>query len=167
MNNESERDKYISLKNNLLSRLISLEEMRDKLIEYDQSTSSHDASDENLVFLYDPQIVEYISQHPEAQKEYYGFLSFTEFHVAQRLASSNSTEAIKHFKKASEHAQVSQSDESWEAYLKGTILYMEGKKIPEELIKKAKFSRNVQILRNFNAGLKERGTPSYIEDYSK
>ncbi|MFW5853398.1 MAG: hypothetical protein ACOCU8_02095 [Patescibacteria group bacterium] len=167
INNES-GNKYNSLKEKLFSDSISLEEVRDRLMEWDQATSARDASDENLVFLLDPQIVEYINQHPEAREWYHRFLSFTEFHVAQRLASNNQTDkAIKHFRKALENAQINQLDEGWAAYVEGSLLYMEGKEIPEELIEKAESSRNAQILRNLNEGLKERGTPSYVEDYSK
>lgn len=166
-NNEGEKNQYDSLKEGLFNGSVSLEEVRDKLMEWDQSTPSRDASDENLKFLRDPQVVQYISQHPEAQEGYHGFLSFTEFHVAQRIAASNPTEAIEHFRKALESARVDQSDDSWAAYVEGSLLYMEGKEIPEDLIGKAESSRNAQILRNFNAGLKERGAPSYMEDYAK
>lgn len=165
--NEDKKNKYDSLKGDLFNGSISLEEARDKLMEWDQLTSSRDASDENLVFLRDPQIVEYINQHPEAQDKYHGFLSFTEFHVAQRIASNNPVEAIEHFRKALESAKVDKSNDSWAAYVEGSLLYLEGKEIPEELIRKVESSRNAQILRNFNAGLKERGAPSYVEDYSK
>lgn len=162
-NNEGEKNKYDSLKKGLFNGSISLEEVRDKLMEWDQSTPSRDASDENLMFLHDPQIVDYIAQHPETKEGYHNFLSFTEFHVAQRIASSNPTEATEHFRKALESAQV----DHWAAYVEGSLLYMEGKEIPEELIEKAESSRNSQILRNFNAGLRERGAPSYMEDYGK
>lgn len=167
INNESEGNRYDSLKEGLFRGSISLEEIRDRLMEWDQATSSRDASDENLVFLYDPQIIEYVNQHPESREGYHGFLSFTEFHVAQRLASSNPMDAIEHFRKALEKAPVVQSDGSWVAYVEGSLLYMEGKKIPEKLIEKVESFRNAQILRNFNKGLKERGAPSYMEDYSK
>lgn len=167
INNEHGRDRYDSLKEDLFSDSISFEEARDKLMGWDQATPSRDASDENLVFLHDPKIVEYINQHPEVRERYHSFLSFTEFHVAQRLADSNPTEATDHFRKALESANEDQSDDSWASYVEGTLLYMEGKEIPEELIAKAEQSRNAEILRNFNAGLKERGAPSYMEDCSK
>lgn len=164
--NEGAKNKYESLKEGLFTGSVSLEDVRDRLMEWDQSTSSRDASDKNLLFLRDPQIVAYIAQHPEAQEVYHAFLSFTEFHVAQRIVSDNPTEAAAHFRKALESARMDQSDESWAAYVEGTLLYMEGKEIPDDLIAKAESSRNAQILKNFNTGL-ERGTPSYIEDYSK
>jgi hypothetical protein len=160
-------NKYDTLKQKLFSGSISLEETKNLLMEWDQETYSRDASDENLKFLNDPKITEYINQNPEEKEGYHNFLSFTEFHVAQRLTSSNPTEAIEHFKKALENAQMDQSDESWVAYIQGSILYLEGKEIPEELIKKAEQSTNAQILRNFNKGLKERGSPSYMDDYNK
>ncbi len=112
-NNEGVKNKYESLKEGLFNGSISLEEVRDKLMEWDQSTPSRDASDENLAFLRDSQIVEYVAQHPEAQEGYHNFLSFTEFHVGQRVASNNPTEAIGHFKKSLESARIDQSDESW------------------------------------------------------
>lgn len=168
-NSEGEKNKYDSLKEVLFDGSASLEETIDQLMEWDQSTLSRDASDGNLKFLHDPQIVEYISQYPEVHERYHGFLSFTEFHVAQRLAANNSAEATDHFRKALESARVDQSDtnSSWAAYVEGSLLYMQDKEIPEELIAKVGSSRNAQILRNFNAGLKERGTSSYMEDYRK
>jgi hypothetical protein len=51
--------------------------------------------------------------------------------------------------------------------VEGTLMYIDGKEIPEEIQAKVDEQRNADILRNFNAGLKERGVPSYWEDYSK
>jgi hypothetical protein len=167
-NQEDEKREYEFLKNGLLDGSLSLEKVRNKLVELDQATPTRDAADKNLQFLKDPQIVEYINQHPEMTEGYNRFLSFTEFHVAQRLTLDNPIEAINHFKMALENARVTQSDgESWASYIQGTLLYMEGKEIPEELIAKAEQSKNAQILKNFNKGLKARGFPSYLEDYSK
>ncbi len=161
---ESRNPKYVFLKEGLLNGSTSLEEVRNALLELDQSTPSRDAAEENLYFLYDPQIVEYINQHPEALSGYRIFLSFTEFHVAQRLTSRNPNDAIEHFNKA---LACASSDKSWAAYVEGSLLYMGGKKIPEELIVRVQQPRNVQILRNLNAGLEKRGTVFYEEDYSK
>ena len=164
-----QKNKYNSLKEGLFNGEISFEEIRSKLMELDQSTPSRDASDNNLNFLRDPQIIEYIDQHPEEEQKYHGFLSFTEFHVAQRLAASNSTEATDHFRKALESVNTDQLKNGWAAYVESSLLYIEGKEIPEELIAKAEelSRKNAEILRNFNAGLKERGAPSYMEDYTK
>ncbi len=168
VNREDEGREYGLLKSGLLDGSLSLEKVRDRLVELDQATPTRDAADENLQFLKDPQIVDYVNQHPDATEGYNHFLSFTEFHVAQRLTLDNPIEAISYFKMALEDARATQSDsESWSAYVKGTLLYMEGKEIPEELIAKAEQSKNAQILRSFNRGLKLRGFPSYLEDYIK
>ena len=120
---------------------------------------------ENLEFLNDPQVIEYIEKNPSEAQDYFSFLSFTEFHVAQNLAGSN--ESIKHFESALFHAKKTEIDEDWLAYIEGTILYLHNKSIPDEIIEKTSVSGNDRILRNFNHGLKERGSSSYLEDYSK
>ncbi len=153
---------YNDLKRSLLDGSISLEEIRDRLLEIDQADLSREGSEGNLVFLYDKEIVAYIDDHPEHKDRYQSFLSFTEFHVAQREATENPKKAIEHFKKALEN---SQGQEAWEAYIQGTLLYIQGEQIPEELIEKVDQSKNARVLKNLNAGLKQRGFPSYSEDY--
>lgn len=154
---------YEKLKSDILNGSLSFEKVQEKLFNLDQSTPSRDASEENLKFLRDPQIVEYAKQHPEIFGGYQNFLSLTEFHVAQNLALNDSAEAIEHFRKALESSLVESSDQ-WTAYIKGTLLYIEGKEIPEEIIARAGQSRNAQVMRNFNSGLRKRGRPSYKED---
>ncbi len=166
-NIERIKNKYETLKEGLFNGTVSLNEVREKLIEWDQSTPTRDASSENLVFLRDPQIVKYVEDRPETKKGYNNFLSFTEFHVAQKIASNNPDEAVIHFRKALESARVDESNESWAAYVAGSLMYMEGKEIPEDLIAKVEQPRNAQVLKNLNSGLKERGTVSYLEDYSR
>ncbi|OGN27554.1 MAG: hypothetical protein A3A33_05030 [Candidatus Yanofskybacteria bacterium RIFCSPLOWO2_01_FULL_49_25] len=165
---EVDRFEYKSLKEGLLNGSVSLEEVRNKLIGLDQSTLPRDASVENLNFLYDPQIVDFLNQQqPEVVEGYGRLLSFTEFHVAQSLVANNPQGAVDHFRKALESVRADQSVGSWTAYIEGTLLYMEGKEIPDDLIARVVEPRNLEILKNFNAGLRERGTPSYEKDYSK
>ncbi len=158
---------YKDLKGKLLRGDFSFTAVSEKLMEFDQLLPTRDAADENLKFLYDPEIVNYIHEHPEVNQEYKSILGFTEFHVAQRLGVSGSAEAGEHFKKSLENTD--EGDEGWRAYVEGSVLYSEGKEIPEQLIEVAGKlgKRNADILRNFNAGLKERGHASYLEDYSK
>lgn len=158
---------YKSLKNDLLSGNILFEQVRNKLLELDQETLSRDAAETNLIFLRDPEIVEYISQNPEVYEIYNRFFGFTEFHIAQRLAIENNGSSLIHFQNALECANQDTSRDSWRAYVEGTLLYMQGKEIPEDLILKVEEERNAEILRNFNKGLKERGIPLYKEDYGK
>jgi hypothetical protein len=166
--NQENNNKYESLKEELSEGSISFEDVRDRLLKLDQSTPSRDASEENLNFLRDPQVVALIQKKTEFLEEYQGFVSFTEFHVAQRLMMNDSQDGIEHFKKALESAQMdTRFGESWAAYVEGTLLYLEGKEIPEEIIVKVVESRNAEILSNFNRGLKKRGTPLYEEDYGK
>lgn len=163
--NNSVNSEYKSLRDSLFNGSVTLGEVLDMLLKLDQSSGTRDASDENLKFLLEPEIIEYVDTHPDFREEYHNLLSLTEFHVAQRMVSNNPAEAIKHFKKSLESAKFDQSDESWSAYVEATIMYMEGREIPEELIAKAEQSKNALILRNFNLGIKERGSPSYMEDY--
>lgn len=175
-NPERLQNVYDLLKIHLLDGDISFEDVRKELMEMDQSTNMHDASEDNLVFLEDPDIVKYFSSQSEEVVSYYNStLSFARFHVAQRriLIDDNAEEGLRLFKKSLEN----RTDNSFTAYIQGTVLYLEGKEIPEELILKAEIKdfkegtpntqRNMTILRNFNRGLKERGNISYKEDYSR
>lgn len=167
INKTTKDNRYNSLKNDLFNNSISFNEVRDKLVEWDQEDYSRKASDENLLFLYDSQFTKYLKQYPEMLEGYNRFLSFTEFHVAQRLAQNDPQKAIEHFKKAFDLAQENQENESWQAYTEGTLTYMGGKEIPRIIIQKVTQPKNKKILENLNNGLKERGTPLYIEDYNK
>lgn len=164
---EQEELVYKNLKEDLLNGHISLEEVRDKLIELDQKTNSRDASEMNLSFLRDPEVVQFLSKDPEAIAGYNRVLSFTEFHVAQRLALNNDQGSLSHFQESLDSAQQDKSNQSWCAYVKGTFLYVQGKEIPEDLISQCEQTRNAEILRNLNKGLKERERPLYKEDYFK
>jgi hypothetical protein len=162
---EQPKNFYINLKSDLLSGKLTFKDVRDKLFELDQQTESRDAAKENLNFLYDPEIVDLINSNPDYVDKYQSFLSLTEFHVAQELAIENKNNSLDHFKKALENSEK----DSWSAYIEGTIFYMEGKIIPDEIITKAKVmsERNAKILLNFNLGLKKRGNILYEEDYFK
>lgn len=162
---EQLKDIYINLKSDLLNGKSTFNDVRNKLFELDQETKSRDAAKENLNFLYDSEVVNFVNSNPDYVAGYESFLSLTEFHVAQELAIENEDDSLDYFKKALKNSK----NDSWSAYIEGTILYMEGKMIPENIIRKAEIigERNAQILRNFNLGLGERGHPSYVEDYSK
>jgi len=134
----------------------------------DQSTSARDAALDNLTFLRDEDIVAYIdTQHTDIQDVYHKFVSFTAFHVGQSLALKQDTEALSYFQQALTEAQKGNFGSSWIAYIEGTVLYLQGKTIPEDLISKVTESRNAEILRNFNEGLVNRGDSQYKEDYMR
>lgn len=162
---EIRNETYNSLKNDLLSNKLSFESFINKLLEIDQSDPGRTASLENLKLLNDPEIVDFIKEKPEIFDVYYRFLSFTEFHVAQINAENG--DCLKYFTDALAHAKDGHGDEAWIAYIEGTLLYMRGQSIPEDIIEKTIVLGNDRILRNFNKGLQERGVPSYLEDYSK
>lgn len=163
--NTENQDIYMTSKEELLNGKITFEELRDKLVVLDQLTDSRTAAIDNLKFLYDQEIIDYVKFNIEVFRGYKALLSFTEFHVGQIFARIDKEDALDHFRSALENAQ----DGSWAAYIEGTILYMEGKIIRSTIISKARVlsKRNADILTNFNLGLAERGHPSYSEDYSK
>ncbi len=155
---------YVTLKKRLTGGRLSLQELHDTLMGLDQATPDRDASEENLVFLRDANIVRCLTQLPIGEKWYHWFASFTEFHVGQRHAMKDSPEALAHFERSLMHARCGEGV-SWVAYVEGTILYMKGKRIPRSLFMRVKEAPNVHVLRRLNAGLKKRGCPSYGEDY--
>lgn len=164
MEEEKEQNIYQDLKKNLLNGEISFLDLRDKLVEMDQATTSHDAATTNLNFLKDPEVNKLVQEHPEIIDGYNRLLSFTEFHIAQSLAISDDVTAIDHLNEALKSALES-GDESWTAYVKGTQLYLSGEKIPNEIIDQVTSENNKKILLNFNVGLDQRGVPSYGQDY--
>lgn len=164
---ENEIDPYQEMRKNFLSGTISLPELRDKLLSFDQETSGREASEKNLAFLLDKNIVFHIQSHyPEFIKSYYDFLSFTEFHVAQIKAIDAEDSALLYFKNSLASAENGSSDIKWISYVRGTILYLEGKEIPQNILGNTS-GRNREVLHHFNEGLRLRGNPLYPEDYRK
>ena len=160
---ENKKEVNITLKEKLLNGEISFGFLKDRLLENDQVDLERTASLKNLELLSQLELVGYVKENPEIIEEYYRFLSFTEFHVAQNFIKNN--ESLSYFENALLHAKKGKSDEAWVAYIEGTLLYLKGQPVPEELITKTIVSGNDLILNNFNNGLKERGIPSYLEDY--
>ena len=157
-----------SIKERLLNKQISLEEFRNILFERDQLNLTRSASMENLKLLTDPEVVQFLQRNLEDKREYYRFLSLTEVHIAQILYQrGEEAEGFSHFNRALSYAREATMDESWVAYLEGTISYLEGREISEEVIEKVTEPRNREILIHFNGGLRKRGKPSYIEDYGR
>jgi len=161
----SKEDIYHSLKKDFINGQITFLEVRDRLLELDQNTLDRENSDKNLDFLNDPEILNLVSQSKENLTGYYRFLSFTEFHVGQRLAMGKIEDASLHFRESLKNARLGESDESWCSYVEGTIIYIEGNQIPEDVIEKVKEEPNKNILVRLNKGLKERGFPDYKLDY--
>mgnify|MGYP007023413955 CR=1 FL=1 len=156
---------YKYLKDALIKGSMSFKQVRDKLLEFDQSDLSRKAADKNLEFLLDPIIIDFVNKNTKILEGYYRFLSLTEFHVAQRIASNDIQEAKKHFNNALNSAKRGFSTKSWKAYIEGTLLYIQSKKIPDSIIEQVEEEKNVKILQNFNKGLAERGFPEYNKDY--
>lgn len=164
-NQENEEDKYEALKAQYLNGGVALGSVLEKLTEFDQSTAMRDAAHENLTFLYDPQIVSEVSRSPESCAAYARFLNFTEFHVGQRLALSGSSEAIEHIKNSLKLSSADPGQSSWAAYVNGTLMYLEGKQIPESVIADVREEINANVLRSLNDGLMRRSYPLYKADY--
>lgn len=164
---KSKENIYSSLKQGLLSGARSLEQVRNELVDMDQRTSLHEAAILNLEFLRDIEVVEFVFSHPESREGYERLLSLTEFHVAQRQAIEGNPGAVGHFQAALEASLSVTGNGAWTAYVKGTILYMQGGTIPENIIAEVVDEKNVQVLKNLNDGLQHRGHPSYKEDYRK
>ncbi len=162
-------EEHKKLKQMLLEKNISFEDVRNKLLELDQNDIYRTAAESNLDFLTDPEILKYIENSSDIDKEFYhNFLSLTEFHVGQRLVEESKDVALNHFKNALDSSEKCKDQScSWTNYIKGTICYLEGNKIDEEIICAIEESNNANILQNFNHGLKTRGYPSYMEDYTK
>lgn len=157
-----------NLKNQLLRGEIGLLEFRSKILELDQSSPDRKNALENLNLLSSPDLAEYINNQDESIKK--GFLrlkGFTEFHVFQIKAGQNDPNAVNILEQALEDYEAGKDEhsESFTNYIKGTLLYMQGQEIKNEILEKVKEENNLKILKRMNSGLKTRGFPSYSEDY--
>ncbi len=160
-----ENNKYYELKQLLIGGKISFIKLREILLEFDQSTSDRRAAKENKTFLLDPEVSAVLSNNEESKYGYYRFLGFTEFHIAQQAAITDSEKCVDYLKKSIEFSTKGNSEDGWLAYLEGTLLYVEGQTIPESVISRVTSVKNKDILRRLNSGLENRGKPSYSEDY--
>ncbi len=163
-----ENKRYELLKEGLVSGDMSLEAIAKQLIEFDQSTPSRELAKDNVDFLKDKEVVDFVQTlNPEVVKGYHRLLSFFEFHVAQQLANKNTEEAKEFFQNSLEDAKQGGSKDDWLAYIEGTLLYINGQTIPEDIIDRVTEPRNAKILKRFNNGLRERNGPDYDKDYNK
>lgn len=161
---------YKELKANMLNGEVDLKQIKERLLQADQSTLSREASYSNLEFLVDKETISFIEkQDTEIQRSYYGFLSFTYLHVAQNeVFKGNADEGLEKFRNAfvCELKGLAHPDNI--AYKRGSIAYLE-KDIGtlEDSIDRLEEGRNKEILINMLEGLKTRGYPDYLADYSK
>jgi len=161
-------EEYLKIKDDLLSGELSLREFREKIIELDQSNIFRTKSISNLELLRDPEVVNFIfsKNDLEAESYYKKLLSLTEFHAGQVELNNKENKGVVHIKEALRIAEESDDDSRWINYLKGTVFYLNGQEIPEEILEEVKDSdNNYKILKSFNRGLKERGYPEYLVDY--
>ncbi len=162
-------NEYLKIKNDLLSGILSIHDFRGKLLELDQSDCSRVRSINNLEILKDREVINFIfsKNDKETEDSYKKFLSFTEFHVGQIELINKNNNGIIHIKEALKLAEES-DDDRWISYLKGTVFYLEGKEISEEILDSVKdLDNNYKILKSFNVGLRERGSPDYSIDYQR
>ncbi len=162
------KEEYADLKRRYLGGLINFCEVKERLYELDQADIYKAVAELNLEFLYDKDIITFVSSRNDQDKEEYNnILSLTEFHVGQKLVADYQEIAVEHFRKALESSLLCPCNIDWSNYLTGTITYLEGERIDEYLIDSIEDSNNANTLRNFNNGIRSRGYPSYMEDYIK
>lgn len=156
------------VKSELLEGKISLREFSDKIIELDQITLDRKNALENLNILSSPDLVEYVEKQDEdIKKSFFRLRGFTEFHVFQIKAEHNEPDALTFLKEALEDYNMGRNldSENFIKYIEGTLMYMQGEEISDEILKELKEDNNLKILKRMNDGLIRRGYPSYNEDY--
>ena len=162
---------YNTLKADLFNGSRELKEIKEILKAKDQETLTHEAAPDNLVFLTDEEIVQFMSTQPEdIQQGYKQFLSFTEWHVGQQKIFSGDMEAgVALFKKSLEHDKEGYAFPTNMAHKAGTLAYFDGDIAGLEhaisQIEDGHTNKNV-LIRLLN-GLRERGAPDYVTDYNK
>lgn len=166
--NNKELD-YVSLKSNLLGGIESPKEVRLKLLEADQSDNTHEAANENLEFLEDEDVENFIStQSLEIQESYFRFLGFTQWHIAQNLMfEDKNVEGLELFKKSVQNSLKGKGEESWIAYGKGTIAYLEKdiERLRENIFSVTTSEKNKVILERMLRTLESGVEPDYKTDY--
>lgn len=159
----NENNIILDIKNKLLKNEINFLEFKNQLLQIDQSTPDRVNAIKVLDILYDKDVVDLINKNEEIIEKYESFLSFIEFHVAQVKLHKNENNYAQNLENALRFAK----NEPWKNYILGTILYLEGKIIPEDILEKSKdLEKNYIILKRFNDRLLERGSSDYISDYN-
>ncbi len=167
---ELENLDYTELKSGLLTGTIDPISVFQELLRLDQQTGEHEACVENIRFLEDQQVKEFIDTvSEETKKKYYQILSLSELHYAQNLLFEGKAQlGLGYFKRSLEHEYKSQAFPENILYRRGTIAYLESDtSVLEDSISELEPSRNKAILENMRSGLAERGHPDYVADYSK
>ncbi len=162
---------YGSLKSELLSGARDLGEIKDILKDVDQETPTHDAAPDNLGFLTDPEIVQFMAtQSEDIQRAYNQFLSFTEWHIGQQKIFTGDVESgIELLKQSLEHDYKGQAFLKNIAHKRGTLAYFEHDiaTLEDSIAQQEDGDKNKTILIHLLEGLKERGIPDYFVDYNK
>ncbi len=162
---------YTSLKAELLSGTRDLAEIKEILKDVDQETPTHDAAPDNLAFLTDPEIVEFMATQPEdIQRAYNQFLSFTEWHIGQQKIFTGDVESgIEMLKQSLEHDYKGQAFLKNIAHKRGTLAYFDHDTatLEDSISQQEDGDKNKKILIHLLEGLQERGAPDYLIDYSK
>lgn len=160
---------YGELKKELLNGTKKFHSVRLELLKADQSSHTHEAATDNLNFLEDEDIKNFIStQSLEDQESYYKFLGFTHWHVAQNdMFEDNTEEGLQNFKKSIENLLRGNAEEPWILYGKGTIAYLEKnhKELKNCIERMPDGGKNKPILQTMLKGLEMRGEPDYKIDY--
>lgn len=156
---------YDQLRENVVSGTATIEQVRDALVAIDKERTGAYSPEENLAFLQDETVKNTFLEDEGSIEKYNQLLSLTQFQCGQEYALKESPQAFEFLNDALDTAQKF-SNPAWAAYLQGTILYLLGKQIPEQIIATTKGSNRI-ILAKFNEGLAQRGNiPLYKQDYA-
>lgn len=162
---------YGKLKSELLSGARDLAEIKTILKDADQETPTHDAAPDNLTFLTDPDIEQFMtSQSEDIQRVYNQFLSFTEWHVGQQKIFNGDIDAgIEFLKQSLEHDYKGHAFMKNIAHKRGTLAYFNHDiaTLEDSIAQQEDGDKNKTILIHLLEGLKERGYPDYLVDYNK
>jgi hypothetical protein len=161
---------YKKLKTDLLSGASSPKEIHLKLLNADQSTPTHEAASENVSFLEDEEIKNFIhTQSREIQETYFRFLGFSQWHIAQNLMfEDKEQEGLELFKKSVANSISGNAEDQWIAYGQGTIAYLESDIVAlrSALAVETILPKNKVILERMLARLEKGEKQDYKLDYS-
>ena len=159
------------LKENLVAQGSS-EDIRTRLADIERRvvSNSRDKAKGILRVIDDPEVEHFmLRQETGVTEHYYKLLSVTYFQIAQQVLIDGSAQmeryAVFELETALRRARSGKAEADWVAYIQGTISYLRGDVISQEIIDTAGVE-NARILSRLNAGLAQRGRPSYKDDYS-
>ncbi len=150
----------------LLSGEIDPKAFLESTFELDQSDPERKSSIRAAEILIRPEVSN-IFIGSDNEVNFYNIRSITFFHKAQISLSEGDTEVLEDLEQALADSKKTGEDfRDWINYVQATIAYLKND-IEQLQLSAEQIHSNRELVQNFVKGLKKRGFPDYISDYSR